>query len=180
MDNAIGFPNTYPLDSDLSCGERYPTFDQPRPQYSSQIVETQTVSLELSPKFLTLTLHTFVLTQMCPSPSLILSHAYFEALRRLQYPNQHWEGETHTRVTRFLTSITGFSWRHTLNWVPVVGGLFFEALVGHPETNATVTRELEHWHFWATHVNRKWTFCILSQLFYPYFQAIHLYKKKDT
>ena len=88
--------NTYPLDSDLSCGERHPTFDQPRPQYSSQIVETQTVSLELSPKFLTLTLHTFVLTQMCPSPSLILSHAYFEALRRLQYPNQHWgRGSAH-------------------------------------------------------------------------------------
>ena len=81
--NAIGFPNTYPLDSDLSCGERYPTFDQPRPQYSSQIVETQTVSLELSRKFLTFSLHTFPLTQMCPSPSPMLSHAYFKALRRL-------------------------------------------------------------------------------------------------
>ena len=28
MDNAIGFPNTYPLDSDLSGGECYPTFEQ--------------------------------------------------------------------------------------------------------------------------------------------------------
>ena len=90
------------------------------------------------------------------------------------------EGETRTIVSRFLTSITGFSWRHTLNWVPVVGGLFFEALVGHPETNATVTRELEHWRFWATHVNRKWTFCILRQWFCPYFQAVRLCKRKDT
>ena len=83
VDSVIDFRNTYPLDSDLSCGERYPTFDQPRPQYSSQIVETQTVSLELSRKFLTFTLHTILLTQMCPSPSPMLSHAYFKALRRL-------------------------------------------------------------------------------------------------
>ena len=88
------------------------------------------------------------------------------------------EGETHTSVSRFWTSIASFSCRHTLNWVPVVGGLFFEALVGHPETNATVIRELKQRRFWTTHVNRKWTFCIHSQLFYPYFQAIHLYKKK--
>ena len=153
-------------------------FDQRRPQYSSQIVETQTVSLELSRKFLTFTLHTFLLTQMCPSPSPMLSHAYFEALRRLQYPN--WGRETYTSVSRFLTSIAGFSWRHTLNWVPVVGGLFLEALVGHPETNATVIRVLKQRRFWATNVNRKWTFCILRQLFYPYFQAIRLYKRKDT
>ena len=30
MDIAIDFPSTYPLDSDLSDGERYPTFEQPR------------------------------------------------------------------------------------------------------------------------------------------------------
>ena len=29
MDSAIGFPNTYPLDSDLSSGQRHPTFRQP-------------------------------------------------------------------------------------------------------------------------------------------------------
>ena len=29
--NTIGFPHTYPLDSDLSDGWRYPTFQQPRP-----------------------------------------------------------------------------------------------------------------------------------------------------
>jgi len=28
VDNAIGFPNTYPLDSDLSGGQRHPTFEQ--------------------------------------------------------------------------------------------------------------------------------------------------------
>ena len=28
VDNAIGFPNTYPLDSDLSNGLRYPMFEQ--------------------------------------------------------------------------------------------------------------------------------------------------------
>ena len=51
-------------------------------QYSSQIVETDTVSSEFSPNFLTFTHRTFVLTQMCPSPSPMLSHAYFGALRR--------------------------------------------------------------------------------------------------
>ena len=34
-------------------------------------------------KFLTFTPHTFVLTEMCPSPSPMLCHAYFGALRRL-------------------------------------------------------------------------------------------------
>ena len=31
VDNAIGFPDTYLLDSDLSSGLRYPTFEQPGP-----------------------------------------------------------------------------------------------------------------------------------------------------
>ena len=31
MDNAIDFPNTCPLDSDLSGGWRYLTFEQPEP-----------------------------------------------------------------------------------------------------------------------------------------------------
>ena len=30
-DSFIDFRNTYPLDSDLSRGQRYPTFEQPRP-----------------------------------------------------------------------------------------------------------------------------------------------------
>ena len=28
----IDFPNTYPLDSDLAGGQRYPTFEQPGPE----------------------------------------------------------------------------------------------------------------------------------------------------
>ena len=31
LDTAIGFPNNYPLDSDLSVGQRYPAFEQPGP-----------------------------------------------------------------------------------------------------------------------------------------------------
>ena len=31
IDSAIGFPNTYPLDRDLSVGQRHPTFEQPEP-----------------------------------------------------------------------------------------------------------------------------------------------------
>ena len=31
MDSAIGFPNTYPPDSDLSSGQCNPTFEQPGP-----------------------------------------------------------------------------------------------------------------------------------------------------
>ena len=30
-DNVIVFHNTYPLDSDLSSGQRYPAFEQPGP-----------------------------------------------------------------------------------------------------------------------------------------------------
>ena len=32
VDNAIGFPNTYLLDSDFSVGCRYPTFEQLGPR----------------------------------------------------------------------------------------------------------------------------------------------------
>ena len=59
------------------------------------------------PKFLTFTLHTFVLTQMCPSPSLMLSRAYFEALKWLQTQINIGEMENHTSVSRFVTSIVG-------------------------------------------------------------------------
>ena len=31
LDCAIGFPNTYPIDTDLSDGQRYPSFQQLRP-----------------------------------------------------------------------------------------------------------------------------------------------------
>ena len=45
-------------------------------QYLPQIVETKPVFLEFFGKFLTFTLLTFVLTQMCPSPSPMFSHSY--------------------------------------------------------------------------------------------------------
>ena len=48
----------------------------------SQIVEKKPVFLEFFGKFCTFTLLTFVLTQICPSPSPMLSHTYFGALRR--------------------------------------------------------------------------------------------------
>ena len=36
-DNLIDFSNTYPLDSDLSSGERYPLFEQPGPGLRERI-----------------------------------------------------------------------------------------------------------------------------------------------
>ena len=61
-------------------------------QYSSQIVEIDTVSLEFSGKIMRFILHTVSPPPWnVPSPSPMLSHAYFEALRPLWYPNQHWE-----------------------------------------------------------------------------------------
>ena len=37
MDNPTGFPNTYPLDSDLCDGQRYSTFKQPGPELKQQM-----------------------------------------------------------------------------------------------------------------------------------------------
>ena len=56
-------------------------------------------------KFLTFTLHTFVLTQMCPSPSPMLSRAYFGALKWLQTQINIGKGKNHTSVSRFVTRI---------------------------------------------------------------------------
>ena len=50
-------------------------------------------------------LHTFVLTQMCHSPSPMLSRAYFWSTEMTANPNQHWGGRNHTSVSRFVTSI---------------------------------------------------------------------------
>jgi len=36
VDNPIGFPITYPLDSDLCDGQRYATFKQPGPELKQQ------------------------------------------------------------------------------------------------------------------------------------------------
>ena len=44
VDNTIGFPNTYPLNSDLSGGQRYPTFEQPGPGHG---VQRYTARIEL-------------------------------------------------------------------------------------------------------------------------------------
>ena len=48
--------------------------------------------------------HTFSYWSV-PSPSPMLSHAYFGPLRWLQIPNQHWGGGNRTSVSRFVTSI---------------------------------------------------------------------------
>ena len=40
--------------------------------------------------------------------------------------------------------------------------------------------ELKQSRFSATHVDRKWPFCITGQQFFPYFLAIRLSKSKDT
>ena len=40
VDNAIGFPNTYPLKSDLSSGECNPTFEQQEPADYTNYVDT--------------------------------------------------------------------------------------------------------------------------------------------
>ena len=49
VDNAIDFPHSYPLDSDLSDGQRYSTFKQPEPamQANYNISKTQ-IGLMLS------------------------------------------------------------------------------------------------------------------------------------
>ena len=41
MDVAIRFPNTYPLDSDLSTGLRSPTFEQPWPGQKAEILHSR-------------------------------------------------------------------------------------------------------------------------------------------
>ena len=46
MDSTIGFPNTYPLDSDLSVEQHYPTFEQTgaRPQLLKRWITQLTLS----------------------------------------------------------------------------------------------------------------------------------------
>ena len=45
---------------------------------------------------------------------------------------------------------------------------------------AVNNRKLKQRHFWATHVNRKWSFFHFWQQFCPNFWTNHLYKSKDT
>ena len=53
VDNALGFPNTYPLDSDLSGGQRYPTFEQPGPEVFlwEKSLRSPTVSEDCTPSW---------------------------------------------------------------------------------------------------------------------------------
>ena len=94
-----------------------------RLQYSSQIVETDTVSLEFSRKFLRFTSHTFALTVTCP----LFPQCW--ATRILK----HWdhcntqinigEGETHTSVSGFLTRIVVYlSFLKPLKWAKLMKG----------------------------------------------------------
>ena len=45
---------------------------------------------------------------------------------------------------------------------------------------SSLIMELTQKHFWAMHVNQKWTFCILLQWPCPNFRANRLRKSKDT
>ena len=77
-----------------------------RLQYSSQKqVETGTVSLEFLEKSWDLLLTPFFSLKCALSLLNVEPHAYFEAVRPLQYPNHVGKGETDTSVSRFLTSI---------------------------------------------------------------------------
>ena len=45
VDSAIGFPNTYLLESDLSNGQRYPSFEQQGPEdLQPKILNTKTTT----------------------------------------------------------------------------------------------------------------------------------------
>ena len=87
---------------DMNVSHRTPMFVQ----CSSQIV-----SLEFSFKLLTFTLHTFVLTQKSPSPSPMLSHVYFGALR-------------HCNQGRSQDFSKGVTDRDTIRGSPTIYGLY--------------------------------------------------------
>ena len=72
-------------------------------------------------KFLTFTLHTFVLTQICRSPSPMLSGAYFGALKWLQTQINIGEGK--------ITQVFQDLWRGLQNVLP-----FSDVRVTHPFT----------------------------------------------
>ena len=71
-----------------------------------QIDETEAICLKFYPNFLHLLFTPLFSLKCAPFPSPMLSHVYFGAWSRwLQYLNQHWGGENHTSVSRFVTSI---------------------------------------------------------------------------
>ena len=94
-----------------------------RLQYSSQVVETDTVSLEFSRKFLRFTPCTFFFTVMCPlSPQCWTTRI----LKHWDHCNTEiniGEGETHTSVSRFLTRIVVYlSFVKPLKWAKLMKG----------------------------------------------------------
>ena len=56
-------------------------------------------------KFLTFTLHTFVLTQMCQLSFPNVEPSVFWSNEMTADPNQHWGAENHKSVSRFVTRI---------------------------------------------------------------------------
>ena len=74
-------------------------------QYSSQIVETDTASLEFSRKLLRITPHTFVLTVMYPLPPQCWATRILKHWDRCNAQINIGEGKTHTSVSTFVTRI---------------------------------------------------------------------------
>ena len=77
-------------------------------QSSSQINETEAICLKLSPNFL----HSQISSHLCSHSNVppLLPQCWATCIlehwsRWLQYLNQHWGGENHTSVSRFVTSI---------------------------------------------------------------------------
>ena len=95
-------PTDHNIDVRCVCNISFPVLPNYNTRYKS--LKQEPFALNFS-KFLTFTLHTFVLTQMCHSPSPMLSRAYFWSTEMTANPNQHWGGRNHTSVSRFLTSI---------------------------------------------------------------------------
>ena len=77
------------------------------PQYSSQIVETDTVSLEFSGKIMRFLLHTVFPPEMCLLPPQCWATRILKHSDHCDTQINIGEGEIDTSVSRFLTSIVG-------------------------------------------------------------------------
>ena len=80
-------------------------------QYSSQIVETDTASLEFSRKLLRITPHTFVFTVMFPLSPQCWATRILKHWDRCNAQINIGEGKTHTSVSRFVTRIVDLKQR---------------------------------------------------------------------
>ena len=146
-------PTDHNIDVRCVCNISFPVLPNYNTRYKS--LKQEPFALNFS-KFLTFTLHTFVLTQMCHSPSPMLSRAYFWSTEMTANPNQHWGGRNHTSVSRFLTSIVarkceiehwyacgadGRSFvRCTVTWVPNFLGWVDLLIHGAPLASASRAR----------------------------------------